>query len=1057
MAEKGIKQGSAGAFEEAYKHLNEAQRKAVDTVEGPVMVIAGPGTGKTQILALRIANILKRTDASPTSILALTFTESGVASMTARLVSLIGEAGYRVRVHTFHGFCNEIIRLYPDRFPQIIGRKPLIDLDAIAIVKEILDELRPALLRPHGKPDFYVRDILGKLSEVKREHVTPAVLKERIAQERTRIEHEPDLYHQKGAYKGKMKGAYVQELRSLDKAVEFADVYERYEQALAEKEYYDYEDTIIAVIETLAKDEELKLIIQEEYQYILADEHQDANGSQNELLILLSDFHESPNLFIVGDEKQAIYRFQGASLENFFSFQRRYKDAVLIPLAENYRSTQRILDAAHRIIESSYSGDGDAPERVRLAARAGHEEQQVRYLRAPDEDAEHAAVAEGVAQCVRDGTPVGEIAILVRRNSEIGAITDALVRAGVPHVGHSEDPVLAHPVVRGLLAILAAVAHFGDDAYLYPVLVLPYSGLSNLDVYRLMSAPRTRHGGFYELLNDEETVKDIGVRDPAAAKALYAFLDATARTVREPSLVSRIEQVYVRSGCLAYVLTRKDALAAHDTIRAFFRYVRSLIDAHPTWGLTDLLARLEEAKEYRLSVACAHHHSENAVSVMTVHRAKGMEFDHVFIPHLSDRLWGAYRRSEHLSLPVFSSLPKRMRQKISHMRGAEEREHEAYTTYDEGSSDEGNKADEDFRMHSAEDDERRLLYVAMTRARKTLTLSHADIGADGNEQVPSRYLAELEGEHVTQVLVAPADVQTFAAAIGGETPIGLSEEEKAFLRKRLTEQGLSVSGLNDYLESPWKYFFRHLLRVPEVQPPHLSYGTAMDETLKWYTDKRKDGHVPAVDEVMRRFTGALSHQPLSQKDFETYRARGEGALAGYLAQYADAWHVDSESAVRIRVPFETGIEELPVITLRGELDKVERLDPPAGGGRVKIVDYKTGKPKTRGEIEGMTKTSNGNLKRQLVFYTLLLETDTVRDWWVHETMLDFVEPDKTGKYHRESFITTKDDLASLRGVICQTVKAINDFSFWDDPCEVADWELKGCALVEAIKKRKTSF
>lgn len=182
-------------FDRAYKNLNTAQKQAVDTIEGPVMVIAGPGTGKTQILALRIANILKRTDTAPSSILALTFTESGVASMRARLVALMGQDGYRVRIHTFHGFCNEVIRLYPDRFPAIIGRTPLIELDALGIVKGLLDEIRPKLLRPDGRPDFYVRDILGKLSEVKREHITPTVLSERIVAERLSIESAVDLYH----------------------------------------------------------------------------------------------------------------------------------------------------------------------------------------------------------------------------------------------------------------------------------------------------------------------------------------------------------------------------------------------------------------------------------------------------------------------------------------------------------------------------------------------------------------------------------------------------------------------------------------------------------------------------------------------------------------------------------------------------------------------------------------------------------------------------------------------------------------------------------------------
>jgi DNA helicase-2/ATP-dependent DNA helicase PcrA len=1007
------------AFDEAYGRLNAAQRKAVDTIEGPVMVIAGPGTGKTQILALRIANILRRTDTSPSSILALTFTESGVASMRSRLVSLIGEAGYRVRVHTFHGFCNEVIRLYPDRFPSVIGRAPLVELDAIAIVKGIIDDLRPALLRPQGKPDYYVRDIISKISEVKREHITPEELKKHIAEERARVESAPDLHHEKGKYKGKMKGAYADALRSLERADQFLLVFEAYEQALAEKGYYDYEDTIISVIEALSRDEELKLMLQEEHQYILADEHQDANGSQNELLVLLSDFHSEPNLFIVGDEKQAIYRFQGASLENFFSFQRRYKDAVLVPLSENYRSTQRILDAAHALVEKVQTGHGDnrekMGERVRLLARALHEDQHITYLCAPDEETEHAHVAKKISECIETGTPPGEIAVLVRRNSEIAPVAEALSRLSIPFVSHGDDPVLAHPVVEGLLVLLKVVAHFGDDRFLYPVLALPYSGISNLDIYRLSAKPRYELGALYALLADKETLESLGVQSIDAAQKLYRFLDDSARALRQMPLAVGLERVYIRSGCLKYVMGRTDALATGDIMRTFFRYVRSLTAAHPAFALPDLLAAIEEAKTYRLAIAGRRYHPAGAVSVMSVHRAKGMEFDHVFVPHVHDRIWGARRVADHLPLPIFSS------------------------------PDGG-------RTETAEDDERRLLYVALTRARKTLTLSYAALSDDGVEQVPSRFLTELRDGHMVEENVEPIE-HALPVSAQDEIRTTLSEEEKTFLRGVLAERGMSVSGLNEYLAAPWKYFFRHLLRVPDLPAPHLLYGTAVDEALKWYGGERKEGKRPEADDVIGVFVAALARQGLARKDFDTYRERGAAALSGYIAAYADAWVTQSESAVKLRIPFETGIQGMPSIVLRGELDKVEALED----GLLRIVDYKTGKPKTRGFIEGSVKASDGGLKRQLVFYTMLMESDPARAGKTKETMLDFVEPDANGAYHRETYVITSIDVVEIQETIRQVLQEIYEFAFWDTPCDEKTWEKDGCLLVEAIKNRKNLF
>jgi len=333
-----------------YKKLNPAQKKAVDTIEGPVMVIAGPGTGKTQILTLRIANILRQTDTAPEQILALTFTESGVFSMRKRLVEIIGSAGYRVRIHTFHGFANDLIREYPDAFPKIIGATHIHDVEKTDLVKELLATHGGKRLRPFGDPFFYVSSVKGAISEMKREYLAPAQFKKITAERKKAFARIPDLYNDKGKYAGTMKGKYARQNERLLRDEELAALYGRYEDALARRRRYDYDDMVVEAVRALEENSGLLLSLQEEHQYILADEHQDANRSQNRILELLASFHENPNLFVVGDEKQAIYRFQGASLENFRAFKRLYPAATVIALTENYRSTQPILDAAHSLI-----------------------------------------------------------------------------------------------------------------------------------------------------------------------------------------------------------------------------------------------------------------------------------------------------------------------------------------------------------------------------------------------------------------------------------------------------------------------------------------------------------------------------------------------------------------------------------------------------------------------------------------------------------------------------------------------------------------------------------
>ncbi|MDZ4284833.1 MAG: 3'-5' exonuclease, partial [Patescibacteria group bacterium] len=386
-------------------------------------------------------------------------------------------------------------------------------------------------------------------------------------------------------------------------------------------------------------------------------------------------------------------------------------------------------------------------------------------------------------------------------------------------------------------------------------LALPYSNISNLDIYRLTNAPLYKAGSLHALLADEAALEALGVRDRAACVTLYALLDGSVRVLREAPLTAAIEHIFSRSGALAYIMGQPDALATIDVIRAFFRYIKVLTDAHQTFALSDILDGLKQAREYRLSIATESYHRENAIRVMTVHRAKGMEFDRVFIPHMHDGLWGGRRNRERLALPLFEEM-----------------------------------------SDTAEDDERRLLYVAMTRARETLTFSYAKFADDGSAHVPSRFLEELKG-HIKEEIITAPETPFFVVTPQKASRNMLSDEEKTVLRKRLVDQGLSVTALNNYLESPWKYFFMNLLRIPRPRAPHLRYGSAVDETLKWYGNKRKEGAVPDEASVLRMFRNALVRQGLTKKDLETYRTRGIAALTGYLAKYSDEWFVDTESAV----------------------------------------------------------------------------------------------------------------------------------------------------------------
>ena len=308
-------------FKEAYDRLNLAQKEAVDTIEGPVMVIAGPGTGKTQILALRVANILYKTDTPPSGILALTFTEAGQKAMRLKLRQFIGSAADEIGVYTYHGFASAIIAEFADHFPHLRQAKQLTDVEAETIIRELLRDKKFSVLRPLGDPDFYVGKIIKAISDCRKEAWTPTMIADFADSQIEIIKNDPASISSRGATKGQLKADALKKIEKAEKTKILAEVYAAYEEKKKADKRIDFDDLIFELGQALEQDELLLRLIQEKYLYLLVDEHQDTNDAQNALIKKIADFYEEPNLFVVGDEKQAIYRFQGASVQNFLRFQ----------------------------------------------------------------------------------------------------------------------------------------------------------------------------------------------------------------------------------------------------------------------------------------------------------------------------------------------------------------------------------------------------------------------------------------------------------------------------------------------------------------------------------------------------------------------------------------------------------------------------------------------------------------------------------------------------------------------------------------------------------------
>lgn len=986
-------QNSSGetAFQDAYATLNAGQREAVDTIDGPVLVVAGPGTGKTQVLTLRIANILRQTDAAPEDILALTFTESGARAMRERLRRYLSSDAYRVPIHTFHGLANQLIGQYPDAYPNIIGGQAVGDVEKIGCIESILADADIRLLRPAGNQQFYVPHIIRMLSTLKQEYYTPTRLRELITEQEARLAETPRL-HEKGAHAGKVRSEYAALEKSIAKNHELAFVYDRYQAWLAAEQYYDYEDMLVQTVEALAANEDMLRDLQERYQYVLADEHQDINGVQNALLEALVSFHEHPNIFAVGDEKQAIYRFQGASLENFLKFSDVFPDVRTVSLTENYRSGQPILDCAHSLVAVE---DGPLQELRQPLTATAVETATVTLRSFAHQAVEDGWLLETVHAALAAGTDPTEIAVIVRTNREVEHLAALLRNGGISVSASADGDILQHPITEQVHALLRAVTDPSDSEALAQVFLAPYWGIPFATQACVLAAQR-HNRSLADVLSDTDTLAKIGVTDPAPVLRVVTVLQQAreANVSVPPHRV--LQQLLTESGLLEHVIAH-DAGEGTRVLRRLYDEVETLVRHEHKSTLEAVRRVFTTRRQYGLPLQAPYiNAAANAVSVLTAHKAKGLEYDTVLLPYVTDATWGGRKLPEYFKLPLVRR--------------------EVQETVD------------------ALDDERRLLYVAMTRAKRTLHISSSDQSVDGRERTASRLLTELDATSY-QTVTTEGEAEQFSVTDNLVATPNTNTIATATVAALFAERGFSATSLNNYLESPWKYVGKNLLRLPEVQGLPLLYGTAVHDVLEWCTQQyTQTGSLPTMSDVTKRLRSALGRQPLHAEEYSQLHERALEALTVYCDHLATQLPARTHEEVKLSVVLPTGLSQCPEVRLTGKLD---RLDYDANGQLLRVVDYKTGKPKTRNAILGQTKNDDGGYKRQLVFYALLLELYDQPEMFTRDMTLSFIEPTAQGQVKEESFTVTEEEIVALKEEIIAAAQTLTDGSWQELPCDPA--------------------
>jgi len=878
---------------ELLKGLDRRQRQAVTHKDGPLLVVAGPGTGKTEVITRRVAWLIASKRARPSEILALTFTERAADEMQARVDLLVPYGQADTAIHTFHAFGDWLLREYghtigrPDD-PRVIGRS-----QAMVLLRDNVFELGLERYRPLGDPTRFVGALIDLFGRAKEEGVTPDELAAYAAE------------LEAGA-RAVLGGTGEEALREtvealLDEAAsnaELARAYAAYQGLLAERALIDHGDQVAEAVRLLEERPAVRLALRRRFRYLVVDEAQDANPQQLRLVRQLVG--AEGNVMFVGDDDQAIYSFRGAVGQGLAGLDESYESVKDVVLRRNYRSRKPILEAARRLIRQN------DPDRLEVQRGIDKTLTAVRRSRRPAMVTHHAyrtitdeadAVAADIKRRLDRGKLPGTMAVLVRTNADAAAVLASLDVLGIPRRFSGASGLLAHREVRDVMSLMRSIAAPDSSEDLYAVLTSEPYGLGGEDLTLICDTASRRRRSLWSIITElgqqPGLLRVSGDTRKRLERAVEQVRESIDQAHQRPAPVVLYDHLR-RSGWLKRLVAaaeRGDDGPLRRVAR-LFEIVKEQSDLVSDPRMASVVPTLRALIDAGHDPAAPDDDdTPDAVSVLTVHQAKGLEFPVVYVIGVAEGRFPVRARRDVLALPA------------------------ALTSH---------AAAGDPDAHRAE--ERRLLYVAMTRARDELILSHAAAGRPGGRQRrPSGFLAEALGHEVDSdaaglpLVVLPAPPESAPATLA---PTSARGDEP------LT---LSFTQIDDYLSCPLKYRLRHQVRVPTAPHHALVFGNALHQSVAVANDKRRQGE--GVDLALLEETLEAHWQNEGFLSQEHEAARFEAGKTA-LARFAERAAGGSDAILAVEQPFSVRIGDDRV---RGRYDAVRQTTD-----GVVITDYKSG-------------------------------------------------------------------------------------------------------------------
>lgn len=959
--------------------LNENQKKAIEHIQGPLIIVAGAGTGKTTVITQKIAHIIKNNLAKPEEILALTFTEKAATEMLERVEDLLNDIYINLNIFTFHSFCQKILEQYGLDIGLSNRFKVITQTDAWLLVREHLNIFELNYYRPLANPTRHIHELIKHFNKCKDELISP--------QQYLEYAEEHNLK------KGDMN------IEETDRLKEIAVAYHAYNQLLLNKNILDFGDLIFYVVELLKTRSSVSERLKNKFKFILVDEFQDVNWAQYRLLQLLTN--QISQLTVVGDDDQSIYAFRGASVSNILHFKEDFPTAQEIVLTENYRSHQQILDAAYELIKNNN------PDRLEVKLNIDKKlkslikfnptdnKKAVEYIKCSILEDEVQSVVRLILEIKNNNLDIAwsDFAILVRANNHAEPFCNALQKNNLPYEFLASTGLYRQPVILDCINFLKLIDNYHESTAVYRLLCLPFLKLKENDLQKIIFFAKKKSISYYESLKR--------VRESRVSEEAVMIVDKLLKAVQEganqarntkPSIV--LYTFLEKIGYLEYLTCAESQgnsaiIQQIGYLNQFFEniinYENSAIDKAHTLGFLEHYSYLIEAGE---EGSLDRNSTVDAVKIMTVHSSKGLEFDYVFIVNLVEDRFPSRRRGESIEIPtelIKEQLPL------------------------------GD-------VHYQE--ERRLFYVALTRAKKKIYLLSSDNYGKIREKKISRFLTEIGYKNPTIQQKNGLSKQKFATSL-----LTLPQRASSIFEAPKT---FSFSQLKCYEVCPHQYRLANIIKIPTKGNASFSFGQTIHSTLQKFYERIQE---LSSSKQTSLFSPSSKEENKGSIKVPTY----EELIGIYNSCWIEDWYVDALQRSRYYEQGKTLLKEfykanedkwsipltlegwfkikLKDYLIHGRIDRIDQLPD----GTLEIIDYKTGVSKNK---------VVGEEKDQLMLYQIAVEQLPAFQHIGKPSKLTFYYLNDNIKV---SFLGNSEEIEKLQNKLFEIIQKIHSGNFTATP------------------------